>query len=627
MKKQLQLIIVITLLSSPNKNFAQAPVLGTAVNFVLFSSVGAVGNTGISQVTGNVGTNSGAITGFGVVNGVMHITDAATAQCVIDLQTLWYYLDTLTPTLTIGPVLGNGDTLVAGVDTIAAAGSLNGILCLDAKGDPNAIFIIKAGGAFTTAATATVNLINGASACNVFWVAEGAIGMATLTTMKGALIAHNGAISIGDGCTLEGRALSTAGSVTVYGTLAYTPPGCGAAPPPGPLTPAPLLRTVECYVLFSSIGAVYNSGDTYATGHIGTNIGLTTGYNSAFVTGFIHPIPDPSTSHCATDLMKLHAYLDSLPSDIELLYPAQLGNNLVLTPHTYHMSAAATLTDTLYLNAEGNADAVFVIKIEGALVTSTYSKVKLINGTQPKNVYWMVEGAVTINDNSVFCGTIVCHNGAIVLTAGVILEGRALTTTGALTTTAMTANKPPGGLCYVLPVKLLSFTGACDKQNVVLKWSTATETNNLYYSIQRSRDGINWQVIGTIDDAGNSSVLQNYSFTDKEADNVASYYRLKQTDIDGKFKYFKIVVVKNCREDLTELTIYPNPANGTVHLFFNGNKDQVLSLSIYNVLAEKVYSSENYQSTIDLSGKPDGVYFLHLNLLSGNIIKKLVIKK
>jgi hypothetical protein len=325
--------------------------------------------------------------------------------------------------------------------------------------------------------------------------------------------------------------------------------------------------------------------------------------------------------------MKLYAYLDSLPSDIELLYPAQLGNNLVLTPHTYHMSAAATLTDTLYLNAEGNADAVFVIKIEGALVTSTYSNVKLINGTQPKNVYWKVEGAVTINDNSIFCGTIVCHNGAIVLATGVILEGRALTTTGALTTTAMTANKPPGGLCFVLPVELLSFTGACDKQNVVLKWSIATETNNLYYSIQRSRDGINWQLIGTIDGAGNSSTLQNYSFTDKEPGNVASYYRLKQTDIDGRFKYLKIVAVKNCREDLTELTIYPNPANGTVHLFFNGNKDQVLSLSIYNVLAEKVYSSENYRSAIDLSGKPDGIYFLHLNLLSGNIIKKLVIKK
>jgi hypothetical protein len=627
MKTILLLIITaVTLLSSPVVNFGQSPNLGTAVNFVLFSSVGAVGNTGVSQLTGNVGSNNGAMTGFGVVNGVMHNADAATAQCVTDLQALWYYLDTLAPTLTIGPVLGNGDTLFAGVDTIAAAGSLVGVLYLDAQGDPNAIFIIKSGGAFSTAATATVNLINGASACNVFWVAEGAIGMATLTTMRGNLISHNAAIAIGAGCTLEGRALSTTGSVTVYGTLAYTPPGCGAPPPPGPLTPAPLLRTVECYVLFSSIGAVYNLGDTYATGHIGTNIGLTTGYNSAFVTGFIHPIPDSSTSQCAADLAKLYAYLDSLPSDIELLYPAQFGNNLVLTPHTYHMSAAATLTDTLYLDAEGNADAVFVIKIEGALVTSTFSNVRLINGTQPRNVYWQVEGAVTINDNSIFCGTIVSHNGAIVLNTGVRLEGRALTTTGALTTTAMTANKPPGGLCYVLPVRLLSFTGGCDKQNVVLKWSAATETNNDYYSIERSEDGINWQVAGTVGGAGNSSETQNYSFTDKEPYNAVSYYRLKQTDIDGKFKYFKIISIANCQKDPAELGIYPNPANGTFHLLFHGDKDQVHSVSIYNVSGEKVYNSENYQSSIDLSGKPDGVYFLHFNLLSTVIIKKLVIK-
>ena len=115
MKIQLHLVItLLSLLLFPNVNFGQAPNLGTASNFVLFSSAGAVGNTGISQITGNVGTNVGAITNFGNVNGVMHNVDAATAQAVIDLQAAWYQLDTITPTLTIGPVLGSGDTLFAG---------------------------------------------------------------------------------------------------------------------------------------------------------------------------------------------------------------------------------------------------------------------------------------------------------------------------------------------------------------------------------------------------------------------------------------------------------------------------------------------------------------------------------
>ena len=627
MKIQLHLVItLLSLLLFPNVNFGQAPNLGTASNFVLFSSAGAVGNTGISQITGNVGTNVGAITNFGNVNGVMHNVDAATAQAVIDLQAAWYQLDTITPTLTIGPVLGSGDTLFAGVDTIMGAGSLVGVLNLDAQGDSSAIFIIKIGAAFSTAASATVNLINGALACNVFWKAEGAISMATLTIMRGNLIAHNGAISTGDGCTLEGRALSTTGSVTVYGTHAYIPPNCGGPTLSGPLTPAPILRTVECYALFSSNGAVSNSGVTNVIGDVGTNTGSTTGYDPELVTGTIHPVPDTSTSQCAVDLMKLYAYLDSLPYDIELLYPAQFGNKLILTAHTYRMNAAATFTDTLYLNAEGNADAVFVIQITGALVTSTYSTVRLINGAQAKNVYWKVEGAVTINDNSIFCGTIVSNNGAIVLNTAVTLEGRALTTTGALTTTAITANKPSGCSFLVLPIGLLSYTGGCDKNNVVIKWSTASEINNGYYSIERSKDGINWQPVGIIESVGNSSVRMNYSFTDKEPYAI-SFYRLKQTDLDGKFKYFKSIVVKNCRKDLTEIAIYPNPSNGAFSLSFNGEKDKVYSLAIYNASGEKVYHSGSHQSAINISDKPDGIYFLYLNLTSTIIIKKLVIKR
>ncbi len=131
--------------------------------------------------------------------------------------------------------------------------------------------------------------------------------------------------------------------------------------------------------------------------------------------------------------------MNALSNDIELLYPAQFGNNLVLTPHTYLLNAATVFTDTLYLNAENNANAVFVIKINGLFSTSTYSKVKLINGTQAKNVFWKIEGAVGINNYSVFKGTIICHNGALgALNTGVVIDGRALTTNGALSTTAMT---------------------------------------------------------------------------------------------------------------------------------------------------------------------------------------------
>src|SRR5580692_4031127 len=467
----LTIIVAVTLLSFPQASFAQTPNLGTAANFALFSSAGAVSNTGVSQITGNIGTNVGAISGFGNVNGVNHTADASTAQAVIDLQAAWYYLVTLTPTSTIGPVLGSGQTLFAGVDTIAAAGSIVGGLTFDAQGNPNAVFIIKTGGALTTAAGATVTLINGAVACNVFWVAQGAISMAASTTMRGTLIANNGAIDMGAGGILEGRELSTTGAVSVYGTIAYTPVGCGTPILTGPA--APVLNSVACFTLFSASGAISNSGITNITGDVGSNTSATTGFNPLLVTGTIHLVPDASTLQCATDFQNLYTYVNGLPDDIELLYPAQFGNSLVLTPHTYVMNAATLLTDSLYLNAEGDANAIFIIQINGALSTSAFSSVTLINGAQANNVYWVVQGAVTINNNSTFCGNIVCNNGAISLGTGVNLDGRALTTAGIINTNTMTANNSFGGSCTTLPIQLLSFTGLCVVQTVVLNWSTA----------------------------------------------------------------------------------------------------------------------------------------------------------
>jgi hypothetical protein len=442
MKTQLlKALTAVFLLLIPTLNFAQAPPLGTAAGFVLFSSVGAVTNSGISQVTGNVGTNSGSSTGFGNVNGVMHDNDGASAQCAADLLIAYNQLNSTTATFFPSNLLGNGQVLIPGVYSISNAATLNLDLTLDAQGNTDAVFIFQIQAAFSTNADSKIKLINGAQACNVFWKVEGVVSMASGTTMRGTVIANNSAINMNTGDTLEGRALSTAGAVTVDGVLAYTPIGCGSPVLTGPIPPD--LASTECYALFSSDGPVSNSGITYVTGDVGTNVGLTTGFDPLLVTGTIHPIPDVSTAQCAVDLGIVYNYLNTLPYDIELLYPAQFGNNLVLTPHTYLLNAATVFTDTLYLNAQGLPDAVFVIQIFGALSTSTYSKVLLINKAQAKNVYWKIEGAVGINDYSIFCGTIVCNNGALgALNTGVRINGRALTTTGALTTTAVTAITP-----------------------------------------------------------------------------------------------------------------------------------------------------------------------------------------
>jgi len=435
--KFLHIVTSITLLTLPAITFGQAPALGTTAGFALFSSNGPVSNSGISHVTGHVGTNNGSSTGFGNVNGVMNNNNAASAAASTDLLSLYNQLNSATPGFFPAPLLGNGQSLNAGVYSISGAATLNLDLILNGQSNPNAVFIFQISGGLSTNAASKVKLINGAQACNVFWKVEGLISMGAGTAMKGTILANNAAINMNSGDTLEGRALSINGAITIDGVLAYTPIGCGSPTLTGP--GAPSLASTACYAIFSSDGPVTNSGATFVTGDIGTNVGLTTGYQAINTTGMIHPIPDGSTAACAADLLNLYTYLNTLPYDIELLYPPQFGNNLVLTPHTYIMNGATSLTDSLFLNAQGNTNAVFVIQINGALSTSTYAKVILTNGTQAKNVFWKVDGAVDINDYSVFKGTIVANNGAIDLKTGVNLDGRALTTTGAITTTAISA--------------------------------------------------------------------------------------------------------------------------------------------------------------------------------------------
>ena len=452
MKGNFRLAFACVVLSLPVTTFAQAPNLGTAADFVLFTSVGAVTNTGTSHITGHVGSNSGSSTGFGNVNGRMHDQDGASAQASTDLLAAYNQLNAAVPTYFPSTLLGNGQALVPGVYAIGAPATLNGTLNFNAQGNPNAVFIVKIQGAFSTNANAKVKLVNGAKACNIYWKVEGLVSMAAGTTMKGNIVANNAAINMNAGDALEGRALSTNGAITINGTMAYTPTGCGSPYLTGPNPPA--LGATACYALFSANGPVSNSGVTFLHGDVGTNGGLTTGFNDNNVTGAIHPIPDLSTAQCASDLAVVYGYLNTLPHDIELLYPAQFGNSLVLTPHTYLLDAATVLTDTLFLNAEGNANAVFVIKINGAFSTSTYAKVVLRNGAQSKNVFWKIEGAVTINNHSTFRGTLVCNNGALgAINTGVTVDGRAFTTTGALTTTAI--NTTMVNPCNALSTDLL----------------------------------------------------------------------------------------------------------------------------------------------------------------------------
>lgn len=462
MKRKLLFIIaaIASLVSFQSTSFAQVINLGTAADFVLFTTNGAVTNVGITHLTGHVGSNVGSSTGFGNVDGVMHDQDPASAQATLDLNAAYLQLDGAVTTNSPGVLLGSGMTLVPGVHNVPSAATLNGLLTLDAQNVADAIFIIQIEGAFGVGTGTNVVLTNGALACNVYWKVDGAVSIAANATMKGTIVAYNDFISMSAGDSLEGRALSINGAIGVTSIVARTPLFCLAPYLTGP--PNPDLLSTECFGIFSSIGPVTDDGATIVTGDVGSNSEIPTGYNPLLVTGTIHGAPNGITAQAATDVTTVYGDLMAIPYDIELLYPPLFGNDLVLTPHVYVMNGAVTFTDTLYLNAQGNSDAVFVFQVFGAFSTSTYSNIVLQNGAQAKNVYWVMNGAISIADYSVFQGTIISQ-GAVDLLTGVTFYGRVLTAVGAVNTFAAEVLMPTS--CSPFTTTEPSDTMVCDGQS------------------------------------------------------------------------------------------------------------------------------------------------------------------
>ena len=179
---------------------AAVDVLGSIENFSLFTSNGAVANASTSGILGDVGADIGAISGFATsaIIGSFYNGDAVTAQAKIDLNNAYTQLMLIPNTVSSHtPAFGSGETLAAGVYTTAGAGSLAGTITLDGAGDPNAIFIFKFNGAFAAGAQSRVILSNGTRRCNVFWISEGATSIGSFSTIKGTVLAHGGAATMG----------------------------------------------------------------------------------------------------------------------------------------------------------------------------------------------------------------------------------------------------------------------------------------------------------------------------------------------------------------------------------------------------------------------------------------------
>lgn len=168
-----------------------------------------------------------------------------------------------------------------------------------------------------------------------------------------------------------------------------------------------------------------------------------------------------------------------------------------------------------------------------------------------------------------------------------------------------------------LPVELVSFSAICEDNNTVtVNWTTASEHNSNYYSVEKSRDGLNWNILTTKTAAGNSIQLINYSVSDASDISGTIYYRLTQVDLDAASKVYDIVSTNCLMDQQLSFLAYPNPSNGQFTVKIENAVGGMYALEITDVFGKAIE-----EQTIDLEigttlekmnseGLQTGVYLL-----------------
>ncbi|MFT3750025.1 MAG: T9SS type A sorting domain-containing protein [Agriterribacter sp.] len=168
-----------------------------------------------------------------------------------------------------------------------------------------------------------------------------------------------------------------------------------------------------------------------------------------------------------------------------------------------------------------------------------------------------------------------------------------------------------------LPVTLRSFEVYSQGNTALLQWTTVTEQNNRGFSIEHSTDGGTWKSTGFVSSLspdGNSNVELSYTFSDKQPSAGINYYRLKQVDIDGKYIYSRVRIIKFT--DKLNIHIYPNPAKDIIKITgLKGNE----TLYIINITGQRVRNLKAGGNTLqtNIQQLPSGMYFIRITDASG----------
>jgi hypothetical protein len=184
---------------------------------------------------------------------------------------------------------------------------------------------------------------------------------------------------------------------------------------------------------------------------------------------------------------------------------------------------------------------------------------------------------------------------------------------------------------FLLPIKLQQFTSTTNENSltnktVQLTWQTVSESNNDYFDVERSTDGINFLSIGKVKGVGTGSTTNTYSFTDNNP-NYINQYRLKQVDMDGKSSYSKVLFVKVSKAN--PLVLVQNAVSSNLQLQINTGQTNIGSLAIFYFSGREHlhFKGKNGSQNINVSGLSSGKYFIRLNTNDGQVYSQQFIKQ
>jgi hypothetical protein len=207
------------------------------------------------------------------------------------------------------------------------------------------------------------------------------------------------------------------------------------------------------------------------------------------------------------------------------------------------------------------------------------------------------------------------------------------TTTGTIISSAPVTNFSPFTLASrtsfnPLPIELIYFNCSYNENSNSLSWTTASESNNDHFDIERSLDGLNFEVIGKKKGAGNSLTKTEYSFFDQNSPKGISYYRLKQVDFDQKYTYSEVCSITN--NGTEGVSFYPNPVRNDLTIDYYIDNSKPSNISVTDVLGKSIQVKTSFTDskiTIDCSDLVDGIYFVKVTVGTKEVVNKFTVQK